>query len=86
MGSDSTVFYGYKDLRIVNNFDHPIRFSFDIETETMICRLQSPEILPEYEIVFEEVHNDALTTKILTKRVREGQEEEPVCYSSYAKQ
>lgn len=41
LGSDATVAYGYKDLRVKNNFKFPIKFTFSITSEHLIIRLNS---------------------------------------------
>lgn len=43
LGTDATVVYGYKDLRIKNAYDFPIRFVFEITNNTIICTLQSEQ-------------------------------------------
>ncbi len=37
MGTDAAIVYGYKDLRIRNNYSFPIYFKFIIKDEELIC-------------------------------------------------
>ena len=52
LGSDATVVYGYKDLRIKNNYDFPIQFSFSYIENQIICNLESLERIDESELDF----------------------------------
>lgn len=47
LGTDATIVYGYKDLRIRNNYSFPIKFSFEITPDYIVCNLLSEkEIKP----------------------------------------
>lgn len=73
LGADAAVFYGYKDLRIENTLDTPIRFRFEIMGEDeLICHILSPESLPEYTLSFDTQDNLDVTTK---RTNQEGQED-----------
>lgn len=52
LGSDATVVYGYKDLRIKNNYNFPIQFSLSFEENKIICKLKSPEKIEECTLDF----------------------------------
>lgn len=52
LGSDATVVYGYKDLRIQNNHAFPLRFIFKIEAEKITAQLYSLKPIPVQEIQF----------------------------------
>lgn len=52
LGSDATVVYGYKDLRIQNNLDFPICFRFQLETDRIIGMLCAGSHVVEYKIGF----------------------------------
>jgi vancomycin resistance protein VanW len=52
LGSDATVVYGYKDLRIKNNFNFPIQFAFSFEDNNIICKLESLEKIHENNLDF----------------------------------
>lgn len=77
LGSDATVVYGYKDLRIRNNFDFPIKFSFKIKDEVLSIQLESPVHIKKNKVFFEQkkhfldktiavtyVNNQEITTSI----------------------
>ncbi|WP_395062460.1 VanW family protein [Flavobacterium sp.] len=52
LGSDATVVYGYKDLRIKNNHTFPIQFSLSFEEDKIICKLKSQEKIEECTLDF----------------------------------
>lgn len=52
LGADATVVYGYKDLRIQNNYDFPVRFRFVYSKNKIICTLESLEKIEENEVTF----------------------------------
>lgn len=53
LGSDATVFFGYKDLRFLNSTDAPIAFRFEILDEEMTAFLCSPATFERLAIRFE---------------------------------
>jgi len=71
LGADATIVFGYKDLRIKNNFQQPIAFQFLITSTDLICKLNSPVKLPEYELFFtrEEIKSGVI---VHTKRKKES--------------
>ena len=52
LGTDATVVYGYKDLRIKNNYDFQVRFSFDVQDDVLDLHLQSEEKIQERDLNF----------------------------------
>lgn len=58
LGSDATIVYGYKDLRIVNPYPFEIRFCFEIQDQYISCYLQSPEQISELKIEFKRKNYD----------------------------
>ena len=54
LGSDATVAYGYKDLRIKNNLKNPIRFFFLIEEEMLSIELHHIDKLKRQEVLFKQ--------------------------------
>lgn len=66
LGSDATVVYGYKDLRIKNNYTFPIQFSLLFEENRIICELKSQEKIEESTLDFtrnyKENHIEVATT------------------------
>lgn len=66
LGSDATVVYGYKDLRIKNNYNFPIKFSLLFEENKIICKLESEMKIEESTLDFtrnyKENHIEVVTT------------------------
>lgn len=58
LGSDATIVYGYKDLRIVNPYPFEIRLTFEIQDQYITCHLQSPEPIVEHKIEFKRKNYD----------------------------
>ncbi len=52
LGADATIVFGYKDLRIKNNYMFPIKFSFEISKNQIICKLLSKEKIDKYDLDF----------------------------------
>ena len=59
LGSDATVVYGYKDLRIKNNKSFPICFSFKIIGNSITCAVESEKPIIESELNFVRFENQA---------------------------
>ncbi len=55
LGTDATVVYGYKDLRIINNQACPIRFQFIVSETAFIGHLCSTTKIEKQAIIFERV-------------------------------
>ncbi len=58
LGTDATVVYGYKDLRLKNPFNFPIQFSFEITDEKIICRVCAPEKIEKKRLVTDRRDHD----------------------------
>jgi len=67
LGADCAVFYGYKDLRLQNDYDHPIRFRFEMIDERLICYLESAKKIAARPISFETLQDDETGTAVATK-------------------
>lgn len=52
LGSDATVVYGYKDLRVRNDYDFPITFDYEIDPQSLTLKLLSSMEIREREITF----------------------------------
>lgn len=52
LGSDATVVYGYKDLRILNPYPFDVQFRFDIQDQSITCKLLSSEPISERQLDF----------------------------------
>lgn len=66
LGTDATVVYGYKDLRIRNNFDFPLRFCITVNQNSIDIELQSPLELPKKTLAF--VHKETTNDIFVTTR------------------
>lgn len=52
LGTDATLVYGYKDLRIRNPFPFPIRFDVCVEGSELLLNLRSAELIPLRKLHF----------------------------------
>lgn len=52
LGTDSTVVYGYKDLRIKNVFPFPIQFTIDTTSDRISIKLLSTEPIKEKQLTY----------------------------------
>lgn len=52
LGTDATVVYGYKDLRVRNNFSFPLKFHLEVEGNTISASLQTAEKIQEQTLSF----------------------------------
>lgn len=66
LGSDATVVYGYKDLRIKNPYPFSIYFDFKIDSEKITASLFSYEETKKKTVKFEVVQQDASIKKVIT--------------------
>jgi vancomycin resistance protein VanW len=55
LGSDATVVYGYKDLRIRNNLGTPVKISLSIIDNNLKCVFSSSQPLKRHKIVFHRI-------------------------------
>tara|TARA_B110000902_G_C14164891_1_gene534576 strand:- start:153 stop:539 length:387 start_codon:yes stop_codon:yes gene_type:complete len=62
LGSDATVVYGFKDLKIKNNLKKPIRFSFLVDKNSLTIRINSDEVLIKNTIEFSPNNKNGVTT------------------------
>jgi len=53
LGTDATIVYGYKDLRIKNNFPFPIKFRIEIKNNLIYLTLHSVKMIEKKELFFE---------------------------------
>jgi len=65
LGSDATVAFGYKDLRLVNPYSFAICFSFQLTTERLLGTISAAEQITACSIGFEyqknKTHTDVTT-------------------------
>ncbi|SHF88382.1 VanW family protein [Dysgonomonas macrotermitis] len=52
LGSDATIVYGYKDLRVANPYPFDVRFEFEIKDSRIICKLLSEQQIKERTLEF----------------------------------
>ena len=55
LGSDATVVYGYKDLRLVNNQIEPLSFRFELSDEAVSVSLWAAHPIQRWTVHFEPV-------------------------------
>ena len=66
LGSDATVAYGYKDLKIRNNLSSPIKFNFSIENDTIKVMIMHSSLIGHNVVEFKESVSDGNTTEVTT--------------------
>lgn len=59
LGSDATVYYGYKDLRVRNTLDVPLRFVLTVNDSNFEACVMSTAEIPTREIEFKREDHDA---------------------------
>jgi vancomycin resistance protein VanW len=62
LGTDSTLVHGYKDLRIQNNYNFPIKFNLSVLENTINVKLLSTKKIEESELSFETKEIDNFKT------------------------
>ncbi len=71
LGTDATIVYGYKDLRLRNKFSFPIRFKIEISDQLISIKLLSVEPINENELFFEVNESNDNTTVIIRNKFNE---------------
>lgn len=66
LGSDATVVYGYKDLKIINNLSSPIRFRFSIKEKNIQISLLHACSLEENTVEFKKNELDNQNIEVTT--------------------
>jgi len=82
LGADATVVYGYKDFRFKNNFDVPIRLTFEVDQISFIGHLLAGSALPKCNVRFDRKDYPNKRT-IETYRAIENQQEVFINQSTY---
>lgn len=81
LGSDATVVYGYKDLRLKNIFSFPLAFKLVVHSQELVAQLTAPAQLPGYTLKFvREQKEDG--TSVTTMRAN-GETEQVIAISYY---
>ncbi len=62
LGSDATVVYGYKDLRLENDLSVPLVLWFQVDATRLVARLYSATPITPQVITFERQYNDISVT------------------------
>ena len=71
LGLDATVVYGYKDLRIKNNFTFPIKFKLNISGNRIKADLLSTQEIEKRKLSFEQEQEDNyVTVKVFEENKR----------------
>ena len=58
LGSDATIVFGYKDLRLRNPHPFPVWFEFEVGRDRLSCALRSEQPITPADIVFERFPTD----------------------------
>lgn len=66
LGSDATVAYCYKDLKIRNNLNCPIKFNFSIEDDTIKVMILHSSVIRHNVVQFKEVISDDNVIEVIT--------------------
>ncbi|WP_281232553.1 VanW family protein [Flavobacterium gelatinilyticum] len=66
LGTDATIVYGYKDLRVRNNFSFPIKFQINVKESSIVVSLLSSELIHKRQLFFESLTDkDSTTVNVL---------------------
>ena len=66
LGSDATVAYGYKDLKIRNNLNCPIKFNFCIKDDIIKVMIMHSSVIKHNVVEFKEVISDDNVIEVIT--------------------
>ena len=66
LGSDATVAYDYKDLKIRNNLNCPIKFNFCIKDDIIKVMIMHSSVIRHNVVQFKEVISDGNTIEVIT--------------------
>jgi vancomycin resistance protein VanW len=61
LGTDATVVYGYKDLRMENNFDFPVKFSVTVVGNKLSVKLLSLKPIDKKPLIYNVSHDNSET-------------------------
>jgi vancomycin resistance protein VanW len=71
LGTDATIVYGYKDLRVRNNYSFPLKFEIEIGDQLISIKLLSIEKIEENKLLFELDQQSENTIVIIRNEVEE---------------
>ncbi|TGL48737.1 hypothetical protein EHQ59_14765 [Leptospira kemamanensis] len=80
LGTDASVVYPKKDLRIRNPFPFPLQFSFELTEDTLTIRIRSPKKLPRYQLQFQQIQKNGYSN-VSVYRESDGNGELKLCSS-----
>lgn len=66
LGSDATVVFGYKDLKIRNNLKSPIRFRFSIVGDNIEINLMHASLIEKNKVEFKQNEVDNTIVEVVT--------------------
>jgi vancomycin resistance protein VanW len=64
LGTDATIVYGYKDLRVQNTNSFPVKFQLEVREDTLHVKLLSTSKLEENKLIFN-IENSETERKVL---------------------
>jgi vancomycin resistance protein VanW len=80
LGTDATIVYGYKDLRVRNNYSFPLKFEIEIVDQLISIKLLSTKTIEENKLLFE-LNQQSVNTIVIIR----NEAEEIVNVSNYKK-
>jgi vancomycin resistance protein VanW len=76
LGLDATVVWPWKDLRLVNAHEVPVRFGFAVRERELVATVSAPVTLASAAIGIERTDGEGRRRVRVTRRTAEGREEE----------
>lgn len=83
LGSDATVVYGYKDLRVVNNLSQPICFNVQVKADEVVGKLWAAQLVARYTVDFEMIRRSSGIEVVTFRRLPTGTEKTVLDVSHY---
>ncbi len=83
LGSDATVVYGYKDLRVANALSQPICFNIRVEADEVIGELWAAEPVVRYTVNFEATRQGKGVEVLTTRRSPQPEAKSEILAVSY---
>ena len=72
LGSDATVVYGYKDLRVRNSLTQPFCFKFEITKNKIVAHICAEHPLQTNELIFETFAQDKGQVAKVSRKTEDG--------------
>ncbi len=83
LGSDATVVYGYKDLRVMNTLSQPICFNIRVEADEVIGELWAAQPVMRYTVNFEATPQGKGVEVLTTRRSPQPEANSEILTVSY---